>query len=1642
MKQLSITMVLVFLPWYIVGQITLSEIMFDPGTDESADEYIEIYNLADSAVSVYQWQVFVDGSPEMLTSPPWRSPVFDSGYLVLEPRTFGLILDLDYWDGTRPYDSVIPDSVKLFTIDDTRFGDYGLSNSSSRTITLKDSSDQMISEYNYSPDNDEGFSDEKVMLSGPNTVSNWKNSEQENGTPGTYNSVSPVDYDLGISGPPVWSPVPAIPDSIVRITVLAVNAGLQPSETAVLYLQYGEQVDSSTIPIILPDDSAVIAFEVTLESGNHQVRAEIYYPDDQDTTNNSLQWTLPVRYPRNTLIINEIMYDPFSGDPEWVEVLNLTGNTIDIGNWSFGDESNEFAVIEESLRIAPDTYWVVAESPDLGNYDYSNHRVSIPADFPNLNNGSDGLWIRDMAGAVIDTVRYSGDWGGGDGVSLERKNPYLPPQDAHNWEGAQSGIEASPTAENSVLSDSVNILLTDISLEPTLPEIGTRLQICGTLRNSGLVRLSLDEIHVYDDTNYDSSLTGDELIVSGNIHSAIGIGDSLEFHVNPLMGEPGFRRIVLVVLLENGSEFALLDTSMRVFYPEQTLLISEIMYTPEEEPEWIELYNKSDNDVQLYDWKIRDATATSHTITGLKSIGPGEYIVVTGDKTLAGFYSQLNTDHVIELPDFPVLNNSGDSLLVISPASIIHDSLRYSSDWGGKNGNSLERKNLQAPATESENWGTSIAGEAATPAAVNSIAVPDYDLSLTNFSAENIGGDLLLSATVQNTGTKSISDFAVHFFHDVNEDSVASSTELISSESGGELAANDSTRISVSVERLSGGYQQFSGVVESSDDVNTGNDSSIISIFLGYPAGTVVINEIMYRPESGEPEWVELFVKKDSVDIRGFSLRDEGHASQLNIHEKRLYNSGDFVILGPDSSMVQNYPGTELNLEITNPFPTLNNGVDSVIISDGTGTVMESMQYTSDWGGDLGVSLERINVNASVNVASNWGTSAADNGSTPGSTNSIAVLENDLRIIPESIFATPEFPEANTPWQLSVEMVNAGTEEISEISIRTFQDTSATSIPWISRDIERSISYGDSAILTIDLPGLPSGRHWMALRIGSPGEQRPSDNAAQFEVTVPFAHQTLLITEFAPIPGEGWSEFIEIYNPSDSTIALTGWRIGDNTALTLAFIGDLTVGDHSYAVIAEDSSVYYEFGLQDAVIYMIPSGWRSLNNTEDMIRLVDPSGRTIDSLQYSDQWEIPVGKSVERKWYLSDGSLPFATSDYANWGRSAADNGATPGRINSIAIRKANSIQLTRMDTIQSVNPGEPISAKFQVKNSGLDTLSELILSVGFDGNMDSILTDREIQVTESIPGIPPADTAAISIDIAAPMYSGNRKLITEAVFGNKTKSSFSNIWIPFNRQSIIFNEFLADPSEVIPQEFIEIVNISDDSIPLGQWILSVNDRSVIIDSSAYLLPGKYGVLSEKKLSLESGRSLTNDSWSSLPNDGGTIRLLDQYGYLMDSLTYTGDWELTIGRSQERLHLEKGKHSTSNWKASVSQNGATPGAENSMYFNTDSANTGWKIGPSAFSPDGDGFDDLLRISYSGDAALQYATIRIFDTVGRTIKTVVRDKPAPVRQSWFWDGKDYRDRVAPIGMYIVHIEYKSMSGKRREKIKTIVLAKPL
>lgn len=138
------------------------------------------------------------------------------------------------------------------------------------------------------------------------------------------------------------------------------------------------------------------------------------------------------------VVINEIMYQHLTADErfEYVELYNKGEETVSLGGWAFTDGIDY--VFEEGVEMVPDSYLVIAQSPDFLAAIYEHLEVGVNVVGPysgRLSNRSDRLRLAYplIAGdefhmVTADEVTYYDGgrwpfWADGRGSSLELRDP-------------------------------------------------------------------------------------------------------------------------------------------------------------------------------------------------------------------------------------------------------------------------------------------------------------------------------------------------------------------------------------------------------------------------------------------------------------------------------------------------------------------------------------------------------------------------------------------------------------------------------------------------------------------------------------------------------------------------------------------------------------------------------------------------------------------------------------------------------------------------------------------------------------------------------------------------------------------------------------------------------------------------------------------------------------------------------------------------------------------------------------------------------------------------------------------------------------------------------------------------------------------
>ena len=459
---LFVTSLFLFLNAFPVSaQVVFSEIMFDvPGSDYN-DEFIEIYNLSDTAVDLSGWQFSDSSSSDFLA---------DAGMgLILSPKQYAVILDGSYFDNSATYDEIIPDSALVIKIDDNAFGSNGLSNSQSERLSLMNAQGKTVQIYYHSLDNEPGYSDEKILLSGDNSPANWENSLLLNGTPGFRNSVAPFEYDLCLKKDALrYFPSSSVYcEQNIEIELKLSNCGLRRFDDHIslaLWLDVkndsimdaGEAVifEQQLSPSLCADSDTLFRIDwQAQQAGRFKLCAKISADLDGNELNNFVQLELIVLESKETVIINEIKYLTEENEEQWLEVYNSGEKSINLLNWAFAD-LKDTVVIDSSIFVHPHQFKVFASDSGLCTlYHIPDSLICVLDDLPYFNKSSDIVYLLNPAGGWVEQVPYEQSWMEGEEwkkPSLERIHPKLDSRLSRNWGPCAAEKKATPGVKNSI----------------------------------------------------------------------------------------------------------------------------------------------------------------------------------------------------------------------------------------------------------------------------------------------------------------------------------------------------------------------------------------------------------------------------------------------------------------------------------------------------------------------------------------------------------------------------------------------------------------------------------------------------------------------------------------------------------------------------------------------------------------------------------------------------------------------------------------------------------------------------------------------------------------------------------------------------------------------------------------------------------------------------------------------------------------------------------------------------------------------------------------------------------------------------------------------------------------------------------------
>lgn len=1252
--------------------LILSEIMFNAQTGNN--EFIELYNRSQTeSIDLNNYKLkYSTSTADVITTAGFGT--------TLLPNSYAIVLEGDYDFISGIYNNLIPAGVLILKISDNSFGSSGMSNTADRPVWLINTQNDTLDVRTYSANNSTAISDEKIILNKDTTASNWTNSLTVNGTPGFRNSVMLFNFDLRLKTINITPTIP-LQGNDVQIGVVVKNSGVLPASDYTIEIYNDINFDSIAVQSELifsqnlfnlaSGDSVTTSTSLlSAPAGNYSIIAKVVYSQDEDTTNNKIIKRFTVFPPGNNyndVVINEIMYAPAAGEPEWIEIYNRSSSPINLKRWTISDLSSTVLITSLDRIIEPFSFLVISRDSSVFNY-YQIPSMVIVMSLPALNNTGDAVVLKDSIGFLIDSLNFIPVWGGNTGgKSLERIDVNASSIQQSNWGTSQSIFKATPGRINSITPKNNDLAITSFKPKNLFGIIGEDVVFKVIIKNRGLLSSPNFVLFFYNDTNADSIPQPNELLSEINGLSLARLDSiSIDLITNVFMLNNNYFIAVVDVSPDedstNNTGYAKLK-GVEVNELRNDLVINEFMYAPSSpEPEWIEIFNRSSKSVNLKNYKIADNMDTVVVNTNSHIINPDEYVVIASDSSIKNFY---NIPAVVISKNFSALNNTGDKIILLDSLSRVIDSLQYFSNWGGTSGRSLEKISAGLNSTDSTSWKTSVSRYKATPGYINSITPKQNDLEAVRIITDPLfplyGSDVNVSLKIKNRGSNQAM-FDIQLFEDTNLDSIAD--VLVETIAGVSMNSGDSSN--VLFDFVLAGVQSNRGLLAKivfNDDQDTSNNYSYKLISPGYPPSTILISEIMYAPAGGEPEWIELYnTAPDSVNLKGWTITDIVTTPVTSAIASEIYIPADgYIIISRDSTII-NYHRFIPSKIIKINLPVLNNDADGVVVKDNRGATIDSVSFNSSWGGINGYSLERISVTNSSSSQSNWGSSVDIEQSTPGRINSITIKQHDLFI--SNMSFAPRFPIHGENVFISATIKNSGTQPASNFITEFYTDTDSNNIPdYLLSSIPISgLSSSDSISVNSQLSiNNIQSKILAAVRIAYKSDEDTLNNYFEKAVEPGFPQNALLINEIMHSPSAGEPEWVELVNASNDTLNIQNWSISDiltTPAKKIITSSELNIMPGEYFIIARDTSFYTFHTNIDYKIILVNFG--TLSNTTDGVILYDFRNGIIDSVLYKSNWGGGNGYSLERL------SFTKAGYDSSNWNSALSFHKSTPGKVNSL----------------------------------------------------------------------------------------------------------------------------------------------------------------------------------------------------------------------------------------------------------------------------------------------------------------------------------------------------------------------------------------
>jgi hypothetical protein len=722
-------------------------------------------------------------------------------------------------------------------------------------------------------------------------------------------------------------------------------------------------------------------------------------------------------------------------------------------------------------------------------------------------------------------------------------------------------------------------------------------------------------------------------------------------------------------------------------------------------------------------------------------------------------------------------------------------------------------------------------------------------------------------------------------------------------------------------------------------------------------------------------------------------------------------------------------------------LPSLNNAADIITLRNQYGKLIHQVAYDLSWYGDKtkadgGWTLEMLNPFDLCKGRLNFHASDNPEGGSPGKANS------GWNTLPDTI---P--PVVKTISVSGLEIIIVFNEQMDSLSLLETNIALPDSIVITGKQIAPATH--DTLILYTAHLLAPNTAYQVIIngaRDCNGNPMYPDSQVLTRFVPGEAAAYDILINELMADPDPPVqlpdAEYIELYNRSGKIISLKGWKLSD--AGSVAVLPAYMLFPDSFVVFTSLAAGKFPGGIK---VFSV-AGFPSLGNDADAVTLSDAQGRVIHHMAYTSAfYKDPVKKNGGWSLELMDPLNPCGGEHV--YIASTHPSGGTPGKPNAVlrtnrdkyppALQKAyplsvHELRLTFSESIDSLTLSD--AGNYHV-NYGIGYPSRVhIYGPAYREAVlvfaDSMTIGKAYRVIAS------------NVNDCA----GNRILYADhADFG---------IPEPYDSFDIVINEILFAPAAG-GTDYVEICNRTGNMIDLKKLFIAnatsgweIRTYYPIAPEGFILFPHAYAVVTADPSAVQAHYNTPDPgniircSMPAFNNDEGRCILMDASGKRYDQFHYTENMHFAMlshrsGVSLERIDMNRPSQDHTNWTSASSTSGfGTPTARNSQYAGATGGEGLLSVSPEVFSPDGDGYRDIVSFGYSLPVPGYMGNLYIYDASGNMVKHLMRNELLGTEGTVSWDGITDNGRKASIGIYLCRFEAFALTGDVRSVQKTIVV----